>query len=215
MNTDQPRASVQPDVGAPPVTGKGTPVSATPAWLAALQRSGGVCECRSLARGHSHRGNIGRCPTRQTGNYAVGRLYLLTDGAMVCGPCAQWREHRAKTTTVVSLKGRLYELGARLDCDPRIVYLGRRMTMGGWDLRAHPLANPFRSSSVGGAEQAVTLYLAHLAERPELLALIPALRGRQLGCWCPEGQACHARAVADLADGRASLAEQPEPVTLF
>ncbi|MDQ7802900.1 DUF4326 domain-containing protein [Amycolatopsis sp. A133] len=32
-----------------------------------------------------------------------------------------------------------------------------------------------------------------------LLALLPALRGRRLGCWCvPEP--CHAQVIAELAD---------------
>ncbi|MER6799640.1 DUF4326 domain-containing protein, partial [Amycolatopsis mediterranei] len=35
--------------------------------------------------------------------------------------------------------------------------------------------------------------------RPDLLALLPGLRGRRLGCWCvPEP--CHAQVIAELAD---------------
>ena len=42
-------------------------------------------------------------------------------------------------------------------------------------------------------------YREYLLARPDLLALLPGLRGRRLGCWCvPEP--CHAQVIADLAD---------------
>lgn len=42
-------------------------------------------------------------------------------------------------------------------------------------------------------------YREYLLSRPGLLALLPDLRGRRLGCWCvPE--LCHARVIAELAD---------------
>jgi Protein of unknown function (DUF4031)/Domain of unknown function (DUF4326) len=193
-----------PDVGEPAPIDAGMPIGVNGAWLSALTRAAGQCECAAHVRGHSHRGTDGRCPVRQAGTGSVGRLYLLIDGALTCEPCAKWREHTGKTTTVVSIKGRIAELGPSLENDPRIVYLGRRITMGGWNLAAHPLANPFSVADAGTADQAVSLYRAHLADRPDLRALIPALRGRTLACWCPPGEPCHVRVVAEIADGHAS-----------
>ncbi|WP_432040564.1 DUF4326 domain-containing protein [Streptomyces cucumeris] len=40
---------------------------------------------------------------------------------------------------------------------------------------------------------------AHLLARPDLLALLPALRGRRLGCWCAP-LPCQAEIIAELAD---------------
>ncbi|NED02698.1 DUF4326 domain-containing protein, partial [Streptomyces sp. SID6648] len=46
-------------------------------------------------------------------------------------------------------------------------------------------------------------YRTWLDERPQLVAReLPKLRGRRLGCWCPEGP-CHARVLAELADQEA------------
>jgi Domain of unknown function (DUF4326) len=47
-----------------------------------------------------------------------------------------------------------------------------------------------------------TRLLTATSVRPDLLALLPGLRGRWLGCWCvPE--ACHAEVIAALADSGA------------
>lgn len=42
-------------------------------------------------------------------------------------------------------------------------------------------------------------YRAYLLERPDLLALVPELRGRTLACWCAP-LLCHAEVLAVLAD---------------
>jgi hypothetical protein len=101
---------------------------------------------------------------------------------------------RRGATTVVNLKGHRG--------DPEfddVVYVGRAMHRGGWHLQASPLANPFRLGPDGSREDVITRYRAYLLGRPELLALLPDLRGRRLGCWClPEP--CHAQVIAELAD---------------
>ncbi|MGW1889979.1 DUF4326 domain-containing protein [Streptomyces sp. NPDC002004] len=100
-------------------------------------------------------------------------------------------------TTVVNLKGRRDD-SAYAD----VVYVGRALHRGGWHLDASPLASPFRPGRDGTREEVVEKYRAHLLGRPDLLALLPALRGRRLGCWCvPER--CHAEVIADLADAGA------------
>ncbi|MGK5632576.1 DUF4326 domain-containing protein [Streptomyces sp. URMC 123] len=102
--------------------------------------------------------------------------------------------HDAPRTTVVNLKGHLH--------DPDyedVVYVGRMVRRGGWNLPASPLASPFRPGRDGTREEVIERYRAYLLGRPDLLALLPALRGRRLGCWCvPEP--CHAQVIAALAD---------------
>jgi Domain of unknown function (DUF4326) len=105
------------------------------------------------------------------------------------------------TTSVVCLKGRLREFGARLEWAPDVVYVGRPAYQGGWRLPASQFANPFRAQDVGGAAKAVELYREWLRERPELVAVARSmLRGKRLGCWCKSGP-CHAKALAEIADG--------------
>lgn len=62
-----------------------------------------------------------------------------------------------------------------------------------------PLASPFRPGPDGTRQEVVDKYRIHLLSRPDLLALLPALRGRRLGCWCAP-ERCHAEVIAELAD---------------
>ena len=114
------------------------------------------------------------------------------------------------TTKVISLKGRIHEYGPTLEHAPQgLAYVGRRWTMGGWNLPAHTLANPFTLSRHGTPEAAVAAYIRHLIDRPELLDQAAALRGKVLACWCAPNL-CHAHAIAWYADGvsRELLAER-------
>ncbi|MEV6456566.1 MULTISPECIES: DUF4326 domain-containing protein [Streptomyces] len=99
-------------------------------------------------------------------------------------------------TTVVCLKGRRD--------DPEIqnvVYVGRPMYQGGWHLAGHLLANPYVVGKHGTAEDVVARYEKWLDAHPDLVAReLPKLKGQRLGCWCPEGQPCHARVLAERAD---------------
>lgn len=102
-------------------------------------------------------------------------------------------------TTVVNLKGHR-EDPAYAD----VVYVGRAMHRGGWHLSASPLACPYRPGRDGTREEVLEKYRAYLLARPDLLALLPDLRGHRLGCWCVP-QPCHAQVIAELAD------EPPSP----
>lgn len=107
-------------------------------------------------------------------------------------------------TTVVNLKGH------RDDPDfADVIYVGRAMTRGGWHLAESPLASPFRPGPDGSRSEVVAKYRAYLLDRPDLLALLPGLRGHRLGCWCVP-QPCHAQVIAELADaGISSGAADP------
>ncbi|MBO0849946.1 MAG: DUF4326 domain-containing protein [Pseudonocardia sp.] len=62
----------------------------------------------------------------------------------------------------------------------------------------HP-ASPYRPGADGSREQVIEKYKAWLLEQPHLLARLPELRGRRLGCWCAP-LPCHAQVLAELAD---------------
>lgn len=105
------------------------------------------------------------------------------------------------TTSVIALKGRIREYGPRLERAPQgLVYVGRRWTLGGWELSAHPLANPFSVQRYGSREAAVAAYTRLLLRRPDLVAQARKLRGATLGCWCAP-DLCHAHVLAAIADG--------------
>jgi hypothetical protein len=99
-------------------------------------------------------------------------------------------------TTVVCLKGR------RDDPETKgVVYVGRPMYRGGWHLAGHLLANKYVVGKHGTAEEVVARYEKWLDAHPELVAReLPKLKGERLGCWCPEGEPCHARVLAERAD---------------
>lgn len=99
-------------------------------------------------------------------------------------------------TEVVCIKGR------RGDPDiADVIYVGRPVSSGGWNLEGHPLANPFRVSQLTTAAQAVMKYERWLDTQTDLLDYwLPRLKGKRLGCWCPYGQSCHARVLAFRAD---------------
>lgn len=84
-------------------------------------------------------------------------------------------------TTVVHLKRR----GGVVvqDCD---VYIGRPMYQGGWRLPGSKWANPFRLKAPGDRRRVLDAYRAHVRADPSLLAALPELRGKRLGCWCVE-----------------------------
>ena len=71
------------------------------------------------------------------------------------------------------------------DCD---VYIGRRMTMGGWNLPESKWSNPYTVKKYG-REEALKKYEKYVYESG-LIDDIEELRGKVLGCWCyPEP--CH------------------------
>ena len=69
------------------------------------------------------------------------------------------------------------------------VYIGRPSKWG----------NPFAIGADGTREQVIEKYRRWLIAQPALMAALPELRGKTLGCWCAP-QACHGDLLADLAD---------------
>lgn len=114
------------------------------------------------------------------------------------------------TTTVIDLHDRRDHPDYDPDLNPNVIYVSRRQWWGpGRLLDEHPLKNPHlvdkpcRARGCHGVlhsrEEAVAAYGRRLLAHPELLALVPALRGKTLGCWCAP-ELCHAHVLAVLAE---------------
>lgn len=69
------------------------------------------------------------------------------------------------------------------------VYIGRPSIWG----------NPFEIGRDGTREEVINKYRTWIAERPLLIAKLPELKGKTLGCWCAP-QACHGDVLAELAN---------------
>lgn len=86
------------------------------------------------------------------------------------------------------------------------IYIGRRAPLR--HLSASPWANPYVIGKDGGRTEVIEKYRAYLLGRPDLLARLPALRGKVLGCFCaPPGGltvadplVCHGQLIAELCD---------------
>ena len=61
-----------------------------------------------------------------------------------------------------------------------------------------------RDTLVRDAAHAVSLYRRWLFHQQRSAGLIPELRGRDLACWCPLDQPCHADVLLELANGGTS-----------
>ena len=74
------------------------------------------------------------------------------------------------------------------------VYVSRRAP----HLKGSPYASPFPVKTYGLAES-LRLYRLH-AESFDLATLRRDLAGRDLACWCPPDQPCHADVLLELAN---------------
>lgn len=72
---------------------------------------------------------------------------------------------------------------------PYNVYVGRPSRWG----------NPYTIGKDGDREAVIRKYREYLLANPELMARLPELRGKVLGCWCFP-KACHADVLVELAN---------------
>lgn len=73
--------------------------------------------------------------------------------------------------------------------NPHDVYVGRPSKWG----------NPFRVDGSTTRLQAIRKYREWIVTQPQLIADLPELRGKTLGCWCYP-MPCHAEVLAELAN---------------
>jgi hypothetical protein len=98
---------------------------------------------------------------------------------------------------VVNLKGRKPQV-----VPEGAVYIGHRLTRGGWKLPESKWANPFKIGRDGTREEVIAKYEAWLRAKPELIAALPELRGKDLACWCAP-LACHGDVILRLVEAEA------------
>jgi hypothetical protein len=85
------------------------------------------------------------------------------------------------------------------------VYIGRRSGKFKEDSIWH---NPCRIGKDGTRQEVIAKYRSYILGRPDLLALLPTLKGKVLGCWC-KPDACHGDVLVGLVEG---IDPAPEPV---
>lgn len=73
--------------------------------------------------------------------------------------------------------------------DPYDVYIGRPSKWG----------NPFKIGRDGTREHVLDLYRQWIQTQPGLMAALPELRGKVLGCWC-KPLSCHGDVLAELVE---------------
>lgn len=69
------------------------------------------------------------------------------------------------------------------------VYIGRPSIWG----------NPFKISRDGTREQVIEKYRNYITSQPALMAALPTLRGKTLGCYC-KPEACHGDILVELVN---------------
>ena len=81
--------------------------------------------------------------------------------------------------------------------EPYDIYIGRAVPRCG--LAASKWANPFKIGKDGTQNEVIAKYEAWLKTQPGLMAALPELKGKVLGCWCAP-KPCHGDVLARLAD---------------
>lgn len=67
--------------------------------------------------------------------------------------------------------------------------------------------NPYRIGKDGTRQQVLEKYRQYILSRPDLLAALPEIRGKVLGCTCVPFP-CHGHILAELADGEEQECEE-------
>lgn len=118
---------------------------------------------------------------------------VKTIPSMKCAEDAKTTELSNNETRVVAIQRKNGQI--IVDCD---VYIGRQCYRGGWNLPKSPLANPFTVKKCGSVEKAIEKYEEYIRGRKDLLALLPQLKGKVLGCWCKKNNLTSAPCHGDI-----------------
>src|SRR5689334_17686838 len=154
---------------------------------------------------HSPAGHCGATPARL---YLPGWRCAAHTPAALAGRPEPGDVRRARPATAPGLvrAGKRVRVGGGWPqgrVPARAVYVGRAAP----GLPASPYANPYPVRG-RGLDEALRLYREHLAARPGLVRRARAeLAGRDLACWCPLDQPCHADLLLTIAS---TPAQEPE-----
>jgi hypothetical protein len=106
-------------------------------------------------------------------------------------------------TKVLSMRGR------RGVVPPGAVYIGRATPRVG--LARSKWANPFVIGRDGTRDEVIVKYRVWLLQQPELMAVLPELRGLDLVCWCAP-LPCHADVLLYLLQHYLRIGLEPRIV---
>jgi hypothetical protein len=79
------------------------------------------------------------------------------------------------------------------------IYIGREYRRGKYDLDKSPWRNHFEIGKDGDRAEVIAKYADWLPTQPQLIARLPELRGKVLGCWCAP-KPCHGDVLVRLAN---------------
>lgn len=88
------------------------------------------------------------------------------------------------------------------------VYIARRCGKFKEDSIWH---NPYHIGKDGTRKEVIEKYRAYILGRSDLMALLPTLKGKILGCWCHPSE-CHGDVLVELIEG---YAPAPTQAALF
>lgn len=80
--------------------------------------------------------------------------------------------------------------------EPFDTYIGRPSK---WGNPFSHLNGTLAKFKVASREEAIAKYREWLLSQPELMAALPELKGKVLGCWCAP-QACHGDVLVELVE---------------
>ena len=91
------------------------------------------------------------------------------------------------------LSGQFFQMRRVVHCKktPFDVYIGRGSKWG----------NPFVIGRDGTRKEVIQKYRVWIMAQPELIAALPELKGKVLGCWCCP-QECHGDVLVAMAEGK-------------
>lgn len=84
------------------------------------------------------------------------------------------------------------------------VYIGRGSKWG----------NPFKIGEHGSRKEVIEKYVEWIKTQPLLLAALPELKDKVLGCWCSP-QACHGDILVEMADAQTEYIKRIEDGTYW
>jgi hypothetical protein len=112
----------------------------------------------------------------------------------------RWVEELGYPTLLNVRRGHDPQLRAWAEATGRFVYIGRA-TRGGY--RTSKWHNPFPLRAERDRATVLAQYREYLREQPVLLAALPELMGKVLGCWCLP-KPCHGGILIEYLSPEAS-----------
>jgi hypothetical protein len=93
--------------------------------------------------------------------------------------------------------------------EPHVLYIGNAMKRAGYNFDRSDWANPYYKLAKTDRERCVALFREYILDNEELMARLPELRGRALGCWCKPRELCHGDVLIELLGERGQRLAPP------